>query len=70
MKTKKEKKLLIALMFFAMALTGTILNTYISLSESIVFDTAKFTSILLKSFGISLVLLVVLVATNYKRFKS
>jgi hypothetical protein len=67
---KTEKKLVIALMFFAMTLTGIILNSYNLLSENALIDTAGFNKILLKSSVISLIVSIVIVFTNYKKFKN
>lgn len=67
---KTEKKLVIALMFFAMTLTGIILNSYNLLSENVLIDTTGFNKILLKSSVISLIVSIVIVSTNYKKFKS
>lgn len=67
---KTEKKLVIALMFFAMTLTGIILNSYNLLSENELIDTTGFNKILLKSSVISLIVSIVIVSTNYKKFKS
>lgn len=66
--TKKEKILVISLMLCIMTLVGIILNTYTYFNDCNLIDKTKFNSIILKSFVISLAILITIVITNYKKF--
>jgi hypothetical protein len=69
MKTKKEKILLISLMFTSMVLVGLVLNSYdLLLNDKAVIDVHEFNNIFAKSLVVSFVILIVLVISNYKKF--
>lgn len=71
MKTKKEKILALLLSFTSMVILGLILECYrILQDEKITLDIHRFNNIVLKSFVISFVVLLVIIASNYKKFKN
>ena len=67
---KKENVIVISLSFVSMVLAGVILNTYYYLSDGIFIDSNRFNNILLKSIVTSLVIVIFIVMTNYKKLKS
>lgn len=67
---KKENVIVISLSFVSMVLAGVILNTYYYLSDGIFIDSNRFNNILLKSIVTSLVIIIFIVMTNYKKLKS
>ena len=67
---KKENVIVISLSFISMVLAGVILNTYYYLSDGIFIDSNRFNNILLKSIVTSLVIVIFIVMTNYKKLKS
>ena len=67
---QKENVIVISLSFISMVLAGVILNTYYYLSDGIFIDSNRFNNILLKSIVTSLVIIIFIVMTNYKKLKS
>jgi|688.fasta_scaffold728667_2 hypothetical protein len=68
--TKKEKKLLILLLFSSMTLVGVILNTYTLILEKTFINISKFNNIVLKSTVISFAVLIVIIISKFKKFKN
>lgn len=68
--TKKEKKLLILLLFSSMTLVGVILNTYTLILEKTFINISQFNNIVLKSTVISFAVLIVIIISKFKKFKN